>query len=304
MSDEPNIDDLIKELIKPDRKFYYPKLQELTGHVETSLFLSTLLFKGNLQKGWIKVSASDWLKMGFKRSVVEHARKICCDELKIVDKLLKRYDKHGTYHYRINKPRLLAMLNNLSSMQETHTLKDLPSMQENSALYSMQKTNTLLSNKNYKEHKKGKKAEEEKKETKTSTTATPIFIFYESEFGQIKGYMKTILTKAVTDYSEDWVLDALKEAVTYGKKSWPYVESILVRWKKEGKVKTVGNKASTKLSGNQFYLSSNPPNFGKGEPKGFANLPPDTSDATRAAAERIVARKRKKELEEKNMVIL
>ena len=44
-----------------------------------------------------------------------------------------------------------------------------------------------------------------------------------------------MLKDAITEYSESWVLDALKEGKEREKCSWKYVEAILKRWKQDGR---------------------------------------------------------------------
>lgn len=75
----------------------------------------------------------------------------------------------------------------------------------------------------------------------SSSTAKPekIILFYEQEFRKVTPTIQEKLITAKETYSEEWVLEALTEAVTYNKPSWAYAEAILRRWKQEGKIKNV-----------------------------------------------------------------
>jgi DnaD/phage-associated family protein len=62
-----------------------------------------------------------------------------------------------------------------------------------------------------------------------------IFTFYEQNIGIISPILADKLRDAEGEYSEEWVRDAISEAVNYGKKSWAYIQAILERWKTDGK---------------------------------------------------------------------
>lgn len=72
----------------------------------------------------------------------------------------------------------------------------------------------------------------------SSAKLDKVILFYEQEIGKITPSLSEKLITAKNTYSEEWVLEALADAVTYNKPSWAYAETILKRWKQEGKVKT------------------------------------------------------------------
>jgi len=78
-------------------------------------------------------------------------------------------------------------------------------------------------------------------ELRTTTTSS----MYLSEIGKITPYIDKQLIKAIKDYTDSWVCDAIGEAVTCGKPNLKYILAILGRWKSEGK-DTKKNKVNGK----------------------------------------------------------
>jgi len=75
----------------------------------------------------------------------------------------------------------------------------------------------------------GKKAEIE-------TEALPdLFTLYEQNIGMLTPLIADELGEAEKLYPETWVRDAIKEAVTHGKRKWSYISAILERWSAEGR---------------------------------------------------------------------
>ncbi|MDL1911840.1 DnaD domain protein [Chloroflexi bacterium CFX6] len=124
----------------------------------------------------------------------------------------------------------------------------------------------------------GLKKELNKKDSSSSETE-PILLFYKQEFGKVAPTIEEKLLTAKETYSEEWVLEALTEAVTYNKPSWAYAETILKRWKQEGKTKTKGVRHDNRQAGSSTGKRSNqnPPT----EP-----TPADLEAARRAMAKR------------------
>jgi DnaD/phage-associated family protein len=75
-----------------------------------------------------------------------------------------------------------------------------------------------------------------KKELKDSTTTTngAVFQLYESEIGVLTSSIAESIKSARSDYSDEWIVEAIKEAVKNNKRSWSYALAILARWKKDG----------------------------------------------------------------------
>jgi DnaD/phage-associated family protein len=121
------------------------------------------------------------------------------------------------------------------------------------------------------------------------TPLSPVFSFYEQEFGKVTNYIKSKLTDAINIYSEDWALEALEEAVNHNATKWAYVNTILERWKREGKTKSKKLSYAKKLGNNSVNLT-------------YVNLsdPTETittNSATKAAAKRVVEKMRAVEKE-------
>jgi len=61
------------------------------------------------------------------------------------------------------------------------------------------------------------------------------FRLYEQNIGPLTPLIADQITRAIEDYPEDWIEDALAEAVAYNRRSWRYVSRILDTWKTQGR---------------------------------------------------------------------
>jgi DnaD/phage-associated family protein len=62
-----------------------------------------------------------------------------------------------------------------------------------------------------------------------------VFRLYEENIGPLTPLMADALRDAEQTYPEDWIAEAMAEAVKRNKRNWKYVEAILKRWKEEGR---------------------------------------------------------------------
>jgi len=62
-----------------------------------------------------------------------------------------------------------------------------------------------------------------------------IFTLYEQNIGIITPLIAEELKEARQHYPEDWIRDAIKEAVSLNRRSWRYIARILETWSSEGK---------------------------------------------------------------------
>ena len=76
-----------------------------------------------------------------------------------------------------------------------------------------------------------------------------IFALYEQNIGIISPMIADELREAEGLYPEDWIEDAIREAVTLNKRSWRYVAAILDRWEREGKWHGESGRYSEKVTG-------------------------------------------------------
>jgi DNA replication protein len=75
-----------------------------------------------------------------------------------------------------------------------------------------------------------------KEQPYTETEAPPdIFTLYEQNIGMLTPLIADELRDAEKLYPEEWIRDAIKEAVSLNKRSWRYIAKILERWSAEGK---------------------------------------------------------------------
>ncbi len=62
-----------------------------------------------------------------------------------------------------------------------------------------------------------------------------IFTLYEQNIGMLTPMIAEELREAEKLYPEDWIRDAIREAVNHSKRKWSYISAILERWSAEGK---------------------------------------------------------------------
>lgn len=68
----------------------------------------------------------------------------------------------------------------------------------------------------------------------SSSSQQNIFIVYEQEIGQLTPSITEELKDAEKEYGGELVIDAVKEAVSAGKRNWRYINGILENWRKGG----------------------------------------------------------------------
>jgi DNA replication protein len=62
-----------------------------------------------------------------------------------------------------------------------------------------------------------------------------IFTLYEQNIGMLTPMIAEELRDALKLYPENWISDAIKEAVSNNKRKWSYISAILERWTAEGR---------------------------------------------------------------------
>ena len=62
-----------------------------------------------------------------------------------------------------------------------------------------------------------------------------IFNLYQQNIGMLTPMIAEELRDALKVYPENWISDAIKEAVTNNKRKWSYISAILERWTAEGR---------------------------------------------------------------------
>jgi len=68
----------------------------------------------------------------------------------------------------------------------------------------------------------------------TTTTTQNTFSYYESNIGALTPFIADAIQQDIDDYSETWVIEAIREAVKSEARNLKYVEAILKRWKRDG----------------------------------------------------------------------
>ncbi|NQT31102.1 MAG: DnaD domain protein [Deltaproteobacteria bacterium] len=80
-----------------------------------------------------------------------------------------------------------------------------------------------------------------------------IFTLYEQNIGMLTPMIADELRDAEQLYPQDWIRDAIKEAVALNKRSWRYIAKILENWSAEGKSDGT-NRGDTKKTGPDKYV--------------------------------------------------
>ncbi len=61
------------------------------------------------------------------------------------------------------------------------------------------------------------------------------FRLYEQNIGPLTPLIADQISRVIEDYPEDWIEDAMSEAVAYNRRSWRYVTRILENWQAAGR---------------------------------------------------------------------
>jgi len=62
-----------------------------------------------------------------------------------------------------------------------------------------------------------------------------VFRAYENNVGMLTPIVSGQITGAIAEYTDGWVMDAITEAANHNVRNWRYIQSILERWKREGR---------------------------------------------------------------------
>jgi DNA replication protein len=75
-----------------------------------------------------------------------------------------------------------------------------------------------------------------------------VFKLYEENIGPLTPLIADTLKNAEETYSEEWVSNAINEAVVNNARSWKYIDTILKNWKKDGRGKKQNRRDDKKDS--------------------------------------------------------
>lgn len=87
-----------------------------------------------------------------------------------------------------------------------------------------------------------------------SLTQKNIFSLYQKEIGLITPMIAEDLKDAEKEYPEDYITDAIHEAVKRNKRSWGYIASILKTWKAQGH-KSIGGNGNGKKAITDIHVA-------------------------------------------------
>jgi DNA replication protein len=80
-----------------------------------------------------------------------------------------------------------------------------------------------------------------------------VFTLYEQNIGMLTPMIAEELRDALKIYSENWIREAIKEAVNHNKRKWSYISAILERWTAEGRDDGT-YRGDTKKTGPDKYI--------------------------------------------------
>ncbi len=82
-------------------------------------------------------------------------------------------------------------------------------------------------------------------------TAPSVFSLYEKNIGMLTPLLTDQIETAMELYPLEWIEDAIREAVTYNKRNWRYVQRVLENWSVNGRGDTQsrGNQHATNWGG-------------------------------------------------------
>jgi len=67
-----------------------------------------------------------------------------------------------------------------------------------------------------------------------------VYVLYEQNIGLLTPMIVDQIEQAQQIYPEAWFEDAIREAVTYNRRSWRYVQRILQNWSQSGRGAGIG----------------------------------------------------------------
>lgn len=82
-------------------------------------------------------------------------------------------------------------------------------------------------------------------------TAPSVFSLYEKNIGMLTPLLTDQIESAMELYPLEWIEDAIREAVTYNKRNWRYVQRVLENWSVNGRgdSQSRGNQHATNWGG-------------------------------------------------------
>jgi DNA replication protein len=82
-----------------------------------------------------------------------------------------------------------------------------------------------------------------------------VFNLYEQNIGMLTPIMANKLVEALELYPEDWISEAIGEAVAYNRRNWRYIQRILENWTSEGKSNETDRRTDEGHLDPEKYLS-------------------------------------------------
>lgn len=81
-----------------------------------------------------------------------------------------------------------------------------------------------------------------------------VFGLYEQNIGIVTPILADRLSEALDTYPEEWIRDAISEAVAYNRRNWRYIQRILENWITEGRADETNRRDNEKHLDSEKYL--------------------------------------------------
>jgi len=245
MNNQEQIKYLIKSTAGQANTLTIPRIYIglLQGDIPTALLLSQCVYWSDKTKrsdNYFYKSQAEWEEeIGLSKYQVRRATNKL-ERLGLLETKLIRAHGAPTIHYKINIQMLISLIVKKLDNQET-------SLSDSEETKHSDSEETALS---------------DSKETAQSLTDTTHEITlnlrdgdnfancaraYEQNIGPLTPMLGESIGRAIDEYTEGWVIDAIKIAAEKGIRNWSYVEGILKRWHAKGR-RDDNKKGYTKIS--------------------------------------------------------
>jgi DnaD/phage-associated family protein len=213
---------------------YFPEFTQITGSVKAGLLLS---------QAWYWKDRTNRPDKRFYKNTQEWCEELAFTEDEVIGAIKKckgakvlEVDRKGrvpaTRHFKVNEKMVIDLLLSVCGKSANWIAENAQTrLSKNSKI---DKGKSVNINRNQRP--------QQKPYTETAAGAATnerVLSFFEQEIGTITPTLEQKILLAKETYTEEWLIDAIEETTLSGGHSWKYVESILERWKRDGRNETI-----------------------------------------------------------------
>jgi DnaD/phage-associated family protein len=214
---------------KIDDQFYLNPKNAKIDRDEQDLYLAGLVYcNGQLTDGFIPAGVVALLAVWSKLPIEANAQAIASllVEHKYWDVVEGGYNVHDFLDWNMSKEEVLILKSARTEAGRAGGIKSAAKRQANARASAQAKSKQ--SSTQSPSPSPIKEEEEEPPQPKN------IYTVYSNNIGNITQIIADALDQAEKDYTYDWIVKAIDEAVKNNVRSWAYIETILMRWKRDG----------------------------------------------------------------------